>query len=328
MFIMKYAQTICDAIGNTPLIRLNKIVAGIDATILVKLEYMNPGGSVKDRLALQAIKDAESRGELHSGSTIIECTGSGNTGIGLAMIAAVQGYKTIFTMPDKNSQEKINLLRAYGAEVIICPTAVSPDDPRSYYKVAERLAKETSNAFFVQQYYNPSNPTAHYRSTGPEIWEQTKGKITHFVAGMGTGGTISGIGKYLKEQSPKVQIIGVDPVGSLYHEYFYSGAVRDAAKTYLIEGIGEDFLPETMDFAILDSVVRVRDKEAYQMSRRLAREEGILVGSSSGAAVAGAQKLAQKLRADDVMVILLPDSGRSYLSKVYNDEWMKEKELL
>ncbi len=325
---MQYAKNITESIGSTPLIKLNKLVEGIVATVLVKLEYVNPGGSIKDRMALNAINDAEKSGRLKKGNTIIECTGSGNTGIGLAMIAAVRGYKTIFTMPDKNSAEKINLLKAYGAQVVICPTAVAPEDPRSYYKVAEKLAQETPHSFFVQQYSNPSNPNAHYLSTGPEIWEQTEGSIDYFVAGMGTGGTISGTGKYLKEQKKEVKTIGVDPIGSLYYDYYHTKKTVDAAKTYLIEGIGEDFIPGTINFSYIDDVVRVTDKEAYQMARRLAREEGILVGSSSAAAVVGALHVAKRLSEDTIMVVLLPDSGRNYLSKIFNDEWMKEKNLL
>ncbi|HVA96216.1 MAG TPA: cysteine synthase A [Candidatus Acidoferrales bacterium] len=327
---MKYASNVIDVIGNTPLVQLRTVTKGIRATILVKIEYLNPGGSIKDRMALQIISDAEKKGLLKKGSTIIECTGSGNTGIGLAMIAAVRGYKTIFTMPDKNSQEKINMLKAYGAEVIICPTNVAPNDPRSYYQVAERLAHEIPHAFFARQYSNPSNPKSHYLSTGPEIWKQTDGEIDYFIAGMGTGGTISGTGKYLKDKKKSIKVIGVDPAGSVYIDYFKRKEVTNKAKTYLIEGIGEDFIPGTINFSIIDDVVQVTDKEAYQMGRRLAREEGILVGSSSGAAVAGAIKFAKqkKLSRDKIVVVLLPDSGRSYLSKLFNDEWMAEHGLL
>lgn len=326
---MKKSHNIIDSIGNTPLIRLQNVTKGIKARVFVKPEYLNPGGSVKDRMALQIINDAEEKGSLKKGMTIIESTGSGNTGIGLAMIAAVKGYKTIFTMPDKNSLEKINILKAYGAEVIVCPTNVPPDDPKSYYKVAERLAREIPGAFFTGQYHNPSNPKAHYLSTGPEIWKQTKGKIDYFFAGMGTGGTISGTGKFLKEKG-STTVVGVDPHGSIYTDYFREKKIIDAAKTYLIEGIGEDFIPQTIDFSFIDDVVQVSDKEAYLMARRLGREEGILVGSSSGAAVAGALKYLhlKKVTRDIIVVILLPDSGRSYLSKIFNDEWMQQQGFL
>jgi len=325
---MKYAKNLLETIGNTPLVKLNKITKDIKATVLVKLEWMNPGGSVKDRMALQIINDAEKSGELKKGGTIVECTGAGNTGIGLAVIAAIRGYKMIFTMPDKNSMEKINLLKAYGAKVIVCPTAVAPDDPRSYYKMAETIAKKTPNSFFVRQYYNLSNPKAHYLSTGPEIWKQTNGKIDYFIAGMGTGGTITGAGKYLKKKNKNIKIIGIDPIGSLYFEYFKTKKLTSAAKTYLIEGIGEDFIPDTIDFSYIDDVVRVTDKEAFQAARKMLSDEGILVGSSSGAAVAGALKFVENLPKDKVVVVLLPDSGKNYISKIFNDEWMKEKNLL
>lgn len=327
---MKYARSVLDSIGNTPLVQLTHLTDGILATVLVKLEYMNPGGSIKDRIALQIINDAEKNGELKKGATIIESTGSGNTGIGLAMIASVRGYKTIFTMPDKNSAEKINMLKAYGAKVIVCPTNVPPRDPRSYYQVAKRLAGEIPNAFFARQYENPSNPKAHYVTTGPEIWKQTKGKVAYFIAGMGTGGTITGIGKYLKNKNESVKVIGVDPRGSLYTDYFKDKKIKPRAKTYLIEGIGEDFIPKTINFSYIDDVVQVNDKEAYHMSRQLARKEGIVVGSSSGAAVAGALKYIKKnkLSKDKVVIIILPDSGRNYLSKIFNDEWMQEHQLL
>jgi len=327
---MQYINDITESIGNTPLIQLQKVAKGISAKLLVKLEYMNPGGSIKDRLALQIINDAEEKGFLKKGSTIVECTGSGNTGIGLAMLAAVRGYKTVFTMPDKNSQEKIDILRAYGAKVVTCPTNVAPDDPRSYYQVAQRLANEIPNSFFARQYSNPSNPKTHYLTTGREIWEQTNRKIDYFFAGMGTGGTITGTAKYLKEKSKNITIIGVDPVGSIYADYFNHKKVQAKPKTYLIEGIGEDFIPEIIDFSLIDDVIQVTDKEAYGMTRSLAREEGILVGSSSGAAVLGAIKYLQQkeLSHDSVVVILLPDSGKSYLSKIFNDDWMQEKHLL
>lgn len=327
---MHYIKDITESIGNTPLIQLQKVVKGIGFTVLVKLEYMNPGGSVKDRLALQIINDAEEKGLLKKGSTIIESTGSGNTGIGLAMIASIRGYKTVFTMPDKNSQEKIDILKAYGAQVVICPTNVSPDDPRSYYNVAKRLAEEIPDSFFTRQYSNPSNPKAHYLTTGREIWEQTDGKIEYFFAGMGTGGTITGTAKYLKEKNDSVTVIGVDPIGSIYTDYFNHKKIESKPKTYLIEGIGEDFIPETIDFSFIDAVVQVTDKEAYHMARLLAQQEGILVGSSSGAAVSGALKYLHRknLSKDTIAVILLPDSGRNYLSKIFNNDWMQEKHLL
>jgi cystathionine beta-synthase len=323
---MDKTKNIIEYIGETPLIRLQHVVGDIEASILVKLEYLNPGGSCKDRMALQIIIDAEKKGLLKKGDTIIECTGSGNTGIGLAMIAAVKGYKTIFTMPDKNSMEKINILKAYGATVVICPTNVAPEDPRSYYQAAARMAKMIPDSFFASQYSNPSNPKAHYLSTGPEIWEQTRGEIDYFVAGMGTGGTISGTGMFLKEKNSDVTIVGVDPKGSLYADYFKKRKLTKRAKTYLIEGIGEDFIPETIDFTFIDDVIQVTDL----MARLLARKEGLLTGSSSGAAVAGALKYIKrkKIGKGKNVVVLLPDSGRSYLSKIYNDVWMKEHNLL
>ena len=325
---MKYAENLTQIIGHTPLVKLNKLAKKSNVTLLMKLESVNPGGSIKDRLAFQVIASAEQDGRLKKGGTIVECTGSGNTGIGLAMIAAIRGYKSVFTMPDKNSLEKINTLRAYGAKVIICPTNVAPDDPRSYYKVAEQVAKDIPGSFFVRQYHNPDNPKAHYLTTGPELWEQTEGKITHLVAGMGTGGTISGIATYLKEKNSHVQIIGVDPIGSLYKEYFYKKVIHSKPKTYLIEGIGEDFIPDSIDFSVIDQVVQVTDKQAYQTAWRLSREEGLLVGSSSGSAVFGALKVAKKLPKEAVVVTVLPDSGRSYLSKIFNDEWMQEHDFL
>lgn len=323
-------KNIIDFIGNTPMVRLSDEFTRVRANVFVKLEYLNPGGSSKDRMALQIINDAEEQGLLKKGATIIECTGSGNTGIGLAMIAAIRGYKTIFTMPDKNSLEKINMLKAYGAKVIICPTDVPPDDPRSYYQVAERMAKVIPDAFFARQYFNPSNPKAHYLTTGPEIWEQTGGKLDYFIAGMGTGGTISGTGKFLKEKNKSLKVIGVDPKGSIYKECFIHGKPKKAAKTYLIEGIGEDFIPETINFSYIDEIIQVTDKEAYHMARRLAKEAGILVGSSSGAAVAGALKFCKqnKITKNKNLLILLPDSGRSYLSKIFNDEWMSKNNLI
>jgi len=320
---MNYHQNILELIGNTPLVKLTKVTAGIKATILAKLEFMNPGGSVKDRIAVYMIEKAIKNGLLKPGGTIIEST-SGNTGIGLAMYAAVKGFKAIFTIPDKMSQEKINLLKAFGAEVIVCPTNVPPDSPESYYEVAKKLAKETPNSYFVNQYHNEDNVEAHYMTTGPEIWTQTGGRIDYLVAGAGTGGTISGVGKFLKEKNPNVKVIAVDPIGSVYHDWFkYKKLIEP--KVYMVEGIGEDMLCETMHFEVIDDIIQVSDAEAFYMARKLAREEGILAGGSSGAAVHAAIKVAQSLPEDKVVVVILPDTGRNYISKIFNDEWMKEK---
>ncbi len=320
---MNYHQNILELIGNTPLVKLTKVTAGIKATILAKLEFMNPGGSVKDRIAVYMVEKAIKNGLLKPGGTIIEST-SGNTGIGLAMYAAVKGFKAIFTIPDKMSQEKINLLKAFGAEVIVCPTNVPPDSPESYYEVAKRLAKEIPNSYFVNQYHNEDNVEAHYITTGPEIWTQTGGRIDYLVAGAGTGGTISGVGKFLKEKNPNVKIIAVDPIGSVYHDWFkYKKLIEP--KVYMVEGIGEDMLCETMHFEVIDDIIQVSDAEAFYMARKLAKEEGILAGGSSGAAVHAAIKVAQNLPEDKVVVVILPDTGRNYISKIFNDEWMKEK---
>lgn len=311
---VQYHDSMIELIGNTPLVKLNHVTEGIQATVLAKVEYLNPGGSVKDRIAVRMIEAAEKSGELKPGGTIVEPT-SGNTGVGLAIVAQQKGYKCIFVCPDKVSQDKINVLRAYGAEVVVCPTAVDPEHPDSYYNVSDRLVRETPNAWKPNQYANPNNARSHYESTGPEIWEQTEGKITHFVTGVGTGGTISGTGRYLKEASGgRVKVIGSDPEGSVY-----SGG---SGRPYLIEGVGEDFWPTSYDETVADEIVPVSDKDAFQMTRRLAKEEGLLVGGSCGMAVVSALEVAKRLGPDDVVVVLLPDSGRGYLSKIFNDEWM------
>ncbi len=318
--------TILDAVGKTPIVKLQRVASDVAADVYVKCEYLNPAGSMKDRMTLHLIDRAEARGELQPGGTIIEAT-SGNTGAALAMIAAVRGYKCIFVMPDKMSQEKIASLRAYGARVVVCPTAVEPEDPRSYYSVAERLARETAGAFYTRQYENLDNPGGHYASTGPELWEQTGGEIDVLVAGLGTGGTITGTGRYLKEHKPEVQLVGVDPVGSLYYDFVKSGRVTKPF-IYKVEGIGEDFFPKTIDLRILDEIVRVDDKECFLMARALLRDEGLYVGGSAGAAVAGAIKYARQTGKKQNIVVILPDSAAKYLSKIFNDEWMRENGFL
>ena len=311
---MRYYENVVELIGDTPLVRLRRVTEGIAATVLAKVEYLNPGGSVKDRIALRMIEDAERAGLLRPGGTIVEPT-SGNTGVGLALVAQLRGYRCVFVCPDKVSEDKQNVLRAYGAEVIVCPTAVAPTDPRSYYSVSDRLAKEIPGAWKPDQYANPANPRSHYETTGPEIWAQTEGRITHFVAGVGTGGTISGVGRYLKEVSGgAVRVIGADPEGSVY-----SGGT---GRPYLVEGVGEDFWPKTYDRNICDEIIEVTDKESFELTRRLAREEGLLVGGSCGMAVAAALVVARKAGPQDVVVVLLPDGGRGYLSKIFNDDWM------
>ncbi|MFB9237299.1 cystathionine beta-synthase [Plantactinospora siamensis] len=311
---MRYYDNVVDMIGNTPLVRLRNVTAGIQATVLAKVEYMNPGGSVKDRIALRMVEDAEAAGILRPGGTIVEPT-SGNTGVGLALVAQLKGYRCVFVCPDKVSQDKRDVLKAYGAEVVVCPTAVAPEDPRSYYNVSDRLAREIPGAWKPDQYSNPANPRSHYETTGPEVWDQTEGRITHFVTGVGTGGTVSGIGRYLKEASGgSVRIIGADPEGSVY-----SGGT---GRPYLVEGVGEDFWPETYDRKICDEIVEVSDKDSFEMTRRLAREEGLLVGGSCGMAVVAALEVARRAGPDDVVVVLLPDSGKGYLSKIFNDDWM------
>ncbi len=316
-------DSILDCIGNTPLIKLNRITKDLKCTVYAKVEFFNPAGSIKDRVAKQIIEDYEAEGRIKEGGTIIEGT-SGNTGAGLALMATSRGYKSIFVMPDKQSEEKRQALRAWGAKVVITPTDVDAEDPRSYYKVSERLVQETENACYGNQYHNQSNPKAHYHSTGPELWEQTEGKLDVFIAGAGTGGTITGCAKYFKEQNEDVQVVAVDPVGSLYYDYFYSG-VMTKPYTYVLEGIGEDFMPTTMNFENVDAVERVADQECFEMTRRLVAEEGIFAGASCGAALAGAMKYLKKHdREGMIAVVVLPDSAKNYLSKVFNDRWMEE----
>jgi cystathionine beta-synthase len=320
--------SILETIGNTPLVRLNKVVQDIKATVLLKLETVNPGNSIKDRMALKMIEDAEKAGLLKPGSTIIEGT-SGNTGMGLAMAAVVKGYKCIFTTTDKQSKEKMDALRAFGAEVIVCPTNVDPEDPRSYYSVSSRLQREIPNAWKANQYDNLSNTAAHYESTGPEIWKQTEGKITHFVAGVGTGGTISGVGKYLKEQREDIQIWGIDTYGSVFKKYKETG-IFDKAEIYpyITEGIGEDFLPQNVNFDVIDLFEKVTDKDAALMTREIARKEGIFVGNSTGASVAGLLQLKDKLRPEDVVVLVVHDHGSRYMGKMFNEDWLRERGFL
>jgi cystathionine beta-synthase len=322
---MRY-NNILEAMGRTPLVRLNRIPRGSKAEVYAKCDYLNPGGSVKDRIAVTMIDEAEQKGWLKPGGTIVEGT-SGNTGMGLALVAAVRGYKAVFTMTDKQSKEKVDLLKALGAEVIVCPTAVAPGDPRSYYSVADKLTEEIPNAYHPNQYENPGNPRAHYETTGPEIWEDSEGRITHFICGLGTGGTVTGIGRFLKQQNPDVKIIGVDPVGSLLYEFFHTGKVGKP-ETYKVEGIGEDIFPKTLDFSILDDVLQVTDKECFVWVRRLARQEGLFAGGSSGAVVAALMKLLPTFTERDFVVLFLPDTGMRYLSKVYNNEWMRDNRYL
>lgn len=325
---MYYAKNILETIGNTPLIKLNNITSEIDALVMAKVESFNPGNSVKDRMALKMVEDAEAAGLLKPGGTIVEGT-SGNTGMGLALAAIVKGYKLICVSTDKQSKEKFDILRAVGAEVIVCPTDVAPEDPQSYYSTSKRIADETTNAWYANQYDNPSNAKAHYETTGPEIWEQTQGKITHFVVGVGTGGTISGVGKFLKEKNPNIKIWGIDTYGSVFKKYHETGVFDpNEIYPYSTEGIGEDILPENVDFSVIDLFEKVTDKEAAIFTRKLAKTEGIFAGNSCGAAIKGLLQLKGKLKKSDVVVVLLHDSGSRYIGKIYNDNWMKSKKFL
>jgi len=322
---MKYFNNILETIGNTPLIKLNTITNDIPATVLAKVEYFNPGNSVKDRMAVKMVEDAEKDGRLKPGGTIVEGT-SGNTGMGLALAAIVKGYKLICVTNDKQSKGKIDVLKAVGAEVVICPTNVEPDDPKSYYSTAKRIAEETKNSWYVDQYNNLSNREAHYLSTGPEIWEQTDGKVTHFVVGVGTGGTISGVAKFLKEKNKNIKIWGIDTYGSAFKKYHETGIFdKNEIYPYVTEGIGEDIIPENVDFGLIDSFEKVNDEDAARYTRKLAKEEGIFAGNSCGAAIKGLLQLKRHFSKDDVVVVLLHDSGSRYIGKMYNDDWMKEK---
>lgn len=325
---MKYYNNILETIGNTPLVRLNHVIGDIKATVLAKIETTNPGNSVKDRMALQMIEDAEKDGRLKPGGTIIEGT-SGNTGMGLALVAIIKGYKLICVLSDKQSKEKMDILRAVGAKVHVCPTNVAPDDPRSYYSVSKRLAGETPNSWYVNQYDNPSNAKAHYLSTAPEIWEQTEGKITHFVVGVGTGGTISGVGKYLKEKNPNIKIWGIDTYGSVFKKYHETGIFdENEIYPYITEGIGEDILPKNVDFSLIDKFEKVTDKDAALWQRKIAKEEGVFVGNSAGSAIKGLLQLKDELTEDDVVVVLFHDHGSRYIGKMFNDDWMRENGFL
>ncbi len=325
---MQFHHNILSTIGNTPLVQLHRVVADVPATILMKVETFNPGHSIKDRMALKMLEDAEQRGDIKPGGTIIECT-SGNTGMGLAIAAAVKGYKCIFTTTDKQSKEKMDLLRAFGAEVIVCPTNVESQDPRSYYSVAARLSKEMPNSYWCNQYDNLSNRQAHYESTGPEIWAQTEGRVTHLLTGVGTGGTISGTGRYIKEQNPKVKVWGIDTYGSVLKKYHETREFDEKEiYPYITEGIGEDIIPKNIDFEIIDHFEKVSDKDGALMARRLAREEGIMLGYSAGSAVAGMLQLKDQLTKDDIVVIVIHDHGSRYVGKIYNDDWMRERGFL
>jgi cystathionine beta-synthase len=323
---LSYHESILDTVGHTPLVRLTRVARDLPCPVLAKLEFFNPGGSVKDRIGLAMVEAAEKEGRLKHGGTIVECT-SGNTGLGLAMVAAVKGYRAAFCMPDKVSMEKVNLLKAFGAEVFLSPTAVAPEHPDSYYSVAKRISTDRPGAVLMNQYHNPANPDAHYKSTGPELWEQTKGRITHFVAGMGTGGTISGAGRFLKRMNDKVQVVGADPVGSILKHYKETGEMSEA-HTYKIEGVGEDFIPTATDFSIIDRVISCSDHDGLNLTRTLAREEAIFVGGSAGMAAWVALEVAKGCGPNDLVVVLLPDTGERYLTKVHNDEWMRDNHLL
>lgn len=325
---MEYSENILGTIGNTPLVKLNKITAEVDALVLAKVETFNPGNSVKDRMAVKMIEDAEADGRLQPGGTIIEGT-SGNTGMGLALVAIIKGYKLICVISDKQSKEKMDILRAVGAKVVVCPTDVEPTDPRSYYSVSKRLAEETPNSWYVNQYDNLSNTLAHYEQTGPEIWKQTEGKITHFVVGVGTGGTISGVGKFLKEKNPNIKIWGIDTYGSVFKKYHETGIFdENEIYSYITEGIGEDILPKNVDFSLIDGFTKVTDKDAAVYTRKIALEEGIFVGNSAGAAVKGLLQLKEHFKPEDVVVVLFHDSGSRYVGKMFNDDWMRERGFL
>ncbi|MGH9407410.1 MAG: pyridoxal-phosphate dependent enzyme [Terriglobia bacterium] len=321
---MRY-NNILEAIGHTPLVRLNRVAEPWQAEVYVKCDHLNPGGSVKDRIGIAMIDEAEREGRLKPGGTIVEGT-SGNTGMGLALVAAIRGYKAIFTMADKQSREKVDALKALGADVVVCPTAVPPEDSRSYHSVVDSLARDIPGAYHPDQYHNPANPEVHYRTTGPEIWEDTDGRITHFIAGMGTGGTLTGVGRFLKEKNPEIKVIGADPAGSILYDFFHTGAVVKA-ETYKVEGIGEDFFPSTLDFSVIDDVRRVSDKDSFLWARRLARLEGIFAGGSAGTALGAAAQVLPSLTTG-VVVVFIPDSGSRYLSKVYNNEWMRDNRYL
>jgi cystathionine beta-synthase len=323
---MNVSGSILEAIGNTPLVRINNMVGPGWARVYAKAEFMNPGGSVKDRMALYVIEDAERNGLISKGGTIVENT-SGNTGVGVAIVAAVKGYKAVFTIPDKMSKEKIDQLRAFGADVIVTKTDVPADSPESYYETAKRIARETPNSFYLDQYHNPKNIEAHYNTTGPEIWDQTGGKIDYFVGGIGTGGTVSGVGRFLKEKNPKIKVIAVDPEGSVFYDYFKSGKLIEP-HVYKLEGIGEDMIVEAMDFSVVDDMIQVSDKESFLMARELTTKEGLYAGGSSGSAMLAALKVAREADESDVVVTILPDSGSRYLSKMFNDDWMREHQFL